>query len=423
MSETKCYTFYSYKGGSGRSTATINTLKHLIKELNVSKENPVLLIDADLESAGLTYFFGLDKKFTNDFFESIHTTKILANAEKILETEGDLIFGKDEDIMLFLNTTDLKRLKTLYPNYEKEIDSVFEDFRIPAFAVNMLKGIIEIHHKYESEEFGYKSLLVSERSLLTYDLPQMIDELVSVQKNNSQNEREKKLRKREIICSYLPATRFVDISKQFDCDEGFVKFLGADVKYQGEQVLRNAAMDSLEALIDYCSEQNYSAVIFDSGAGVQSTAHSLNIVSDVLVYCMRPTLQFIDGTYMQLFNYRDELNVKTDSKKKVILLPTAVSNSEANDLLRKKNFQKIEEMCDEFSDFVDNSFCSHENSLPEVELFKWNEMILGVKNMSLFDNETREIIAPYTDEETMPEDAKKAYKIYASLAERISQNS
>ena len=59
----QCYTFYSYKGGSGRSTTLLNTVKCLIKDLDADPEHPILVVDADLESAGLTYYFGFQDKF------------------------------------------------------------------------------------------------------------------------------------------------------------------------------------------------------------------------------------------------------------------------------------------------------------------------------------------------------------------------
>lgn len=51
--------FYSYKGGAGRSVTTINTIPLLAREVQATKENPILLIDLDLDSAGSTYL--LDK--------------------------------------------------------------------------------------------------------------------------------------------------------------------------------------------------------------------------------------------------------------------------------------------------------------------------------------------------------------------------
>lgn len=56
-------TFFSYKGGSGRSTTTVNTLPYVAHILNASNESPILLVDMDFDSAGLTYFFNEEDWF------------------------------------------------------------------------------------------------------------------------------------------------------------------------------------------------------------------------------------------------------------------------------------------------------------------------------------------------------------------------
>jgi len=58
-------TFYSYKGGSGRSSTTLNTLPYLVNVLEANKNSPILLLDMDLDSAGMTYLLELDKHFQN----------------------------------------------------------------------------------------------------------------------------------------------------------------------------------------------------------------------------------------------------------------------------------------------------------------------------------------------------------------------
>ncbi|MDE5943050.1 MAG: hypothetical protein K2H30_02450 [Clostridia bacterium] len=46
--------FYSYKGGSGRTTTTLNTLFYLIREKMPKPERPIIIIDADTESYGMS---------------------------------------------------------------------------------------------------------------------------------------------------------------------------------------------------------------------------------------------------------------------------------------------------------------------------------------------------------------------------------
>ncbi len=57
---------FSYKGGAGRSTLAINVVPFLADELGASADHPLILVDMDIDSCGLTYLFGLDK--------SIHDT-------------------------------------------------------------------------------------------------------------------------------------------------------------------------------------------------------------------------------------------------------------------------------------------------------------------------------------------------------------
>ena len=55
----KMITFHSYKGGAGRSSTAFNTIPYLVEELEADAKNPILLLDFDIDSAGMTYL--LDK--------------------------------------------------------------------------------------------------------------------------------------------------------------------------------------------------------------------------------------------------------------------------------------------------------------------------------------------------------------------------
>lgn len=46
--------FFSYKGGSGRTTTTLNTLYYIIQELKPVPSAPLIIIDADTESYGMS---------------------------------------------------------------------------------------------------------------------------------------------------------------------------------------------------------------------------------------------------------------------------------------------------------------------------------------------------------------------------------
>ena len=50
--------YFSYKGGAGRSSLAYNTIPLLADALNATAENPIVLIDLDVDSAGLTFLLG-----------------------------------------------------------------------------------------------------------------------------------------------------------------------------------------------------------------------------------------------------------------------------------------------------------------------------------------------------------------------------
>lgn len=47
--------FFSYKGGSGRTSLLYNTLPFLANKLHATNENPIVVIDLDIDSKGLSY--------------------------------------------------------------------------------------------------------------------------------------------------------------------------------------------------------------------------------------------------------------------------------------------------------------------------------------------------------------------------------
>ena len=63
----KTITFYSYKGGAGRSSTTLNTLPYLVEAMDASASSPIILLDMDLDSAGMTYLLDLDVHFKGSY--------------------------------------------------------------------------------------------------------------------------------------------------------------------------------------------------------------------------------------------------------------------------------------------------------------------------------------------------------------------
>lgn len=73
----KSVAFYSYKGGSGRSTACVNFTYFFAKDVNATVDNPIIIVDCDIDSAGLTYLLQKNCK----------------NKDKFVSTPGNKIFS------------------------------------------------------------------------------------------------------------------------------------------------------------------------------------------------------------------------------------------------------------------------------------------------------------------------------------------
>ncbi len=424
---SKCYTFYSYKGGSGRSTTLVNTVKHLINLLNVNDKRPVLVVDADLESAGLTYLFNCEKKFTRRFESTIHTERILTEVSDMLEgVTADGVFGHRRGSK--------KGCESLYSKLGKLYDGVniaalFEGVELFLADFSILEKIVDAHYSVRTATSIDDCNADTKDLYRIYNLSSdLIAKLADISSDDTDND--SKLSKRQkTVEGFLPTRSFIDISTYFEAKPGSVQFLGVDLSNDDEhQIAHNGTARAIRKLLRECGNRGYQAVLFDCGSGVQSTAHVLHIVSDVLVYCMRPTQQFIRGTKTQLYNYRLELsNIthgKSDStgtKKPVILLPTAVPPKDKNtEHLQNSSFSSIREIARNYSEIVDDTFCNEESCLKEVSLFKWREHILCTHDVN---GDLPDVLNRYAEEQTMPQDAKDAYRVYAHLAQRLVENS
>lgn len=438
--KTPCYTFYSYKGGSGRSTTAINTVNHLIDRLKASPKKPILLIDADLESAGLTFFFGQEKKFNSFFAEALHSTMFLDGRRDPADC-----FNKSR-----LRQTMPPKTKAAFDEFfSDEVPSVkdlFDGVALQNKDWSMLSVIIQ---KYKE----YKETRKDNDIYKQYDVAVLLSALRKIHNDTSLSADQMLQNKLSLIDDFLPASIFVDVSHFFGRPAGTVRFLGVDINYQGDRMVNdgddagygntvsNKSVIQIQKLLRLCSNpkygHNYAAVVFDSGAGTQSSAHLFHQCSDVLVYCMRPSMQFARGTYTNIERYQDTLraakkdNCKTEEQKSIILLPTAVPINDEFAPLRQNCFKKIREIVEDFPDLVDGTFCTPDNALCEVSLFKWREQILGVNGYSCDENtfehthEVCQIVRHYADPENFEEgsDAERAYKTYQKLAAQIVQNS
>lgn len=419
-----CYTFYSYKGGSGRSTALLNTVRYLIQELEAGPDKPILLVDADLESAGLTYYFGCQSKFSGD----LNTASVLNKATALFNKENEeVIFGESDETYGMITCGEseawglLKELDSRDTATGRKISEVFKDVVLPGKCFAALKRIIV------DMTYGMQYIDSDGR-----DIWAIKEELKSIDSNGSIDGTEKQIRKSEVLDSFLPVRSFMDVSHYF-CDEsnilpeGTVRFLGTDVSNEA-RLTRGDAQNAVARLKKKCANHNYCAIIFDSGAGTQTSAYILHGSSDVIVYCMRPTLQFIDGTKDNLSRFRQILSDhrKSDSSKKpVILFPNAVP--EVSDEFRpfmEYSFGEIEKIANVCADIVDDTFCSYESCIHEVPLFKWREKVLGCSDLHLPDDapeDLRKAVEVYS-RDMLPEGMDQYARVYKNLAERLIHN-
>lgn len=51
---------FSYKGGAGRSTLAMNVVPYLVQELGATPKEPLIIIDMDVDSCGISYFLGIE---------------------------------------------------------------------------------------------------------------------------------------------------------------------------------------------------------------------------------------------------------------------------------------------------------------------------------------------------------------------------
>lgn len=60
-------TFFSYKGGAGRSTTCLNTIPFIAEREEAFHRAPIILLDMDIESAGMTYLLNQHDTFKGKY--------------------------------------------------------------------------------------------------------------------------------------------------------------------------------------------------------------------------------------------------------------------------------------------------------------------------------------------------------------------
>lgn len=75
--------FFSYKGGSGRTSLLYNTIPFLVEKLDASPEHPIIIVDCDTESAGLTFLLDCYREKETITLQSICNNGIEDNGENV----------------------------------------------------------------------------------------------------------------------------------------------------------------------------------------------------------------------------------------------------------------------------------------------------------------------------------------------------
>lgn len=210
----KIISYFSYKGGAGRSTLAYNTIPLLVRNhLCPTKEHPVIVVDMDIDSCGMSLLLGIkDSDVADD-----------ACVQAILENGCDMAVA----------------------------DTISQH--------ETMKKLIPVGNK-----FGY------------HDNDAVL---------------------------FLPAK----INKNVNSD-------GAS--NYGDS--GNPFKQSTDQFVEICEEYDVSAIILDSASGSQATANVANEMADVVVCCMRPTIQFVNGT----LRYLDKPPVS--GRKTFVLVPNVV---------------------------------------------------------------------------------------------------
>ena len=294
--------FFSYKGGSGRSSTLVNTVPFLGTKLEADAEHPIVLIDMDLDSTGLTYLLHQGDKITED----------------TLTIQGVMVDG--------------------------------------------VKGGNDFLTKELTNHLFFSSLL--------------------------------------------------KVGEEFGLEGGAVLLLPAEagvaVGNDGtNRNMSNRESSHIDRIVELCERYDCSAVVFDSSSGDQDTANVSNSKADIIVCCMRPTVQFQEGT----LGYFKRMN-RIIRNRHVLLLPTAVSQAELvvdgnRYPLTAKNqiVNRFENELSETGNIIHlDALLDSDFGIPLVRRFLWKEIILAT-----------------LAQEELTDDERSALEMYKKVASLIAQ--
>ena len=298
MAKTKVISFFSYKGGAGRSTLAYNVIPLLAKyHLHPTKDRPIILIDTDLDSCGMSYLLGVDADVKDDCC----TQSLLKNG---------------------LTDTSRPAYIWQHPN--------FKDL----FAVG--------------DKFGYE---------------------------------------KEAIL-FLAAKDMKNVNNQSNYTDG-----------------NNPFATSLRAFVDFCGDYGVPAVILDAAVGNNATANATNQVSNIVVCCMRPTIQFVNGTVRFLKSL--EQGKSLPGRKKIIAVPNVIPQEEwvvDDKVYPKYAINRITTQFEMLADNVPDSvpitynldmLDSKEFGIPMVKSFMWREGQLSTMDESRLDENEKVVLERY----------------------------
>lgn len=215
--DTNVISFFSYKGGAGRSTLAYNIIPILAAEhLHPTKEHPIIIVDMDIDSCGMSYLLEVENQIRDDccvqqMLSEGCSNKVTATIREHPNFQNLCAVGKkfgyhDDEAILFLPAKDVKNVDNNSSNYN-------------------------------------------------------------------------------------------------DANNPFQRNLGS--------------------FIENCEHFGVPAVILDSAVGNNATANAANQVSNIIVCCMRPTTQFVNGTVRFLETLHSSSS-PVKGRKKIVVVPNVV---------------------------------------------------------------------------------------------------
>jgi hypothetical protein len=204
-------------------------------------------------------------------------------------------------------------------------------------------------------------------------------------------------------------SQLLKVGSEFNCDDGTVRLLPAEAgvsvgKDGTNKNMTNRDSSHIEKIVDVCERYNCSALIFDSSAGDQDTANVSNSRADVIVCCMRPTIQFQEGTLDYFKRMKNFIR-----NRDVILLPNAVSRENTTFDEKVYPMTAKNRIIDAFEkNFPETGNIIHLDALkgvhfgiPLVKRFLWKESILAKLNPEKLTEDEREAIEMYSEVASM----------------------